>query len=215
MGTLKALGCTILELDADENHPDGVFVEDTALVLPELAIMTRPGAASRRGELPAVAAVLSEHRSLASIEQPGTLDGGDVLRIGKKIYVGSSERSNQEGTRQLTQIVAPYGYSVERIALNGCLHLKSACTFIGEDTLLANTTWVDPTLLDVEQVIAVPEAEPFAANALRIEDSLLIGEQFSLTTDLLQQAGFQVVPVKNTELAKAEGGLTCSSVIWT
>lgn len=212
--TLRELGCTILALEKDENHPDGVFVEDCAIVLPEVAIITRPGAASRRGERPPIRDLLSTHREVVTIEAPGTIDGGDVLRIGRHIYVGASGRSNAQGADQLAKLVAPHGYVVERVPMTDCLHLKSACTLIQDDTLLANPAWVDTGLLSIEHVIPVHEQEPFAANALRIGEAILMGTQFPKTIQRVEDHGFTVIPVANTELAKAEGGLTCCSVIW-
>lgn len=214
VGALKGLGCTILALESGPEMPDGVFVEDAALVLDELGIITRPGAGSRRTELDSVAAALGQHMELARIEPPGTLDGGDILRIGRRLFVGGSSRSNLAGREQLADIAGRLGYTMQTVDLVDCLHLKSACSVIDRDTILANQHWVDPTVFDVPEVIHVPEEEPFAANILAIEGRLLVSAEAPGTISLLESRGHEVVPVANSELAKAEGGLTCCSIIW-
>src|SRR5579872_485117 len=126
---LEELGARVLALPADPRFPDGVFVEDPALVLDEIAVMTRMGAASRRGESESIATALAEFRSLTWIHEPGTLEGGDVMRIGENLYVGASLRTNGEGIRQLTEAAAPFGYTVIAVPVHGCLHLKSASCY--------------------------------------------------------------------------------------
>ncbi|HKS23278.1 MAG TPA: arginine deiminase family protein [Thermoanaerobaculia bacterium] len=206
---LEAAGCTVRRLPPLDDMPDSVFVEDTAVVVDELAVMTRPGAESRRGETASVAAALRAHRRVVAIEEPGTLDGGDVLQLGKTIYVGVSARTNAEGARQLRELLEPYGYVVKAVDVTGCLHLKSAVTKVASDTVLVNPDWIDKTLF--QKVIEVDPAEPFAANALLVGDTLLCGAAYPRTNARLKNAK----TVDASELAKAEGGLTCCSILLT
>ncbi len=212
---LKEAGCRLIRLPAEPRMPDSVFVEDTTIVLDEMAVITRPGAESRRVETASVAQILQAYRQLVRIESPGTLDGGDVLRVGKKFFVGRSARSNDDGIDQLQKLVSPNGYSVVPVELQGCLHLKSAVTQVAEDTLLINREWADTTVFGAMQLIDVDESEPFAANALRIADSVIYPESFIKTRKRLEAEGIQVRTVDASELAKAEGGVTCCSLIFT
>ncbi|MGH8307275.1 MAG: dimethylarginine dimethylaminohydrolase family protein [Gammaproteobacteria bacterium] len=212
---LEELGCKHLRLPAESELPDSVFVEDTAIVLDELAVITRPGAESRRTETSSVAAVLKQYRRLVHIEPPGTLDGGDVLRIGKILYVGLSRRSNREGIGQLRNIVAISGYSVTVVELHDCLHLKSAVTQVADDTLLINRKWVDADVFGSMRLIEVAPSEPFGANTLRIGKTLVYPEAFPETRKHLEAHGIVVQTVDASELAKAEGGVTCCSLIFT
>ena len=206
---LAALGCTIEHVAAADEMPDSVFIEDTAVVVDEVAVITRPGAESRRGETVDVANVLKRYREVRFIEPPATLDGGDVLRIGKRVFVGVTPRSNSDGVKQLREALAPFGYSVEAVPVHDCLHLKSAVTQVGENTVLINRAWCDA--FDEYERIDVHPDEPFAANALRIGDAIVYPTQFPRTAERLRNVRF----VDAGELAKAEGGVTCCSVIFT
>jgi dimethylargininase len=182
-------------------------------VLEELAVITRPGAASRRGETASVAAALGEYRQLKCIEAPGTLDGGDVLRIGQRVYVGMSGRTNADGARQLAELLAPFGYELEGIEVRGCLHLKSAVTAVADDTVLVNPRWVDVSHFRGLKRIDVHPAEPFAANALLVDETLLCAAAAPRTRERLGALGFAVESADVSELAKAEAGVTCCSLI--
>jgi dimethylargininase len=210
---LQALGCTLEWLPPLPEHPDGVFVEDTAVVLPEIAVITRPGAASRRGETASVAAALAQHRPVARISEPGSLDGGDVLRVGRTLHVGASGRTNEAGIAQLAQRLRPYGYRVERMALAGCLHLKSAGSFIPPDVLLLNPAWLEAAVFVGLRVIAVDEREPHAANTLTVGGTTLVSAAYPRTCRRLEAAGVSTGTVDVSELHKAEGGLTCMSLL--
>jgi len=210
---LVALGCTIQRLPSEPDLPDSVFVEDTALVLPEIAIIARPGAASRRLEVTSVADALRPHRPLTFIESPGTLDGGDVLAIGSTIYVGESTRTNTEGIRQLADLVSGYGYAVRPVKVSACLHLKSAVTRVAEDVILLNTAWVDPSSFKGMHQIEVHPGEPFAANALRIGEHVIYSGNYDETRRRLEANGINVHLVEVDELQKAEGGVTCCSIL--
>jgi len=190
-----------------------VFVEDTAVVLDELAVIARPGAASRRAETRSVAEALGTLRPLAHIVEPGTLDGGDVLRVGRRLYVGVGGRTNREGVEQLRAIVRPHGYEVHAVEARGCLHLKTAVTCVADDLLLVNPAWVDPSSFDGVRTLAVDPAEPYAANALLVHGRVIHAAHFPATRRRLQDAGVRVVPVPAAELAKAEGGVTCGCLL--
>lgn len=210
---LASLGCEIRRIPADDRYPDAVFIEDTAIVLEELAVITRPGAESRRGELDAVEAVLGEYRTLVRIEAPATIDGGDVLQLDDVLYVGRTLRTSGEGIAQLRELIAPYGYRVVGVDVDGCLHLKSAVTRVGADALLINRRWVLPSIFDGWRIIGVDEGEPSAANALRIGDSVIYPQELTMTRRKLEAEGIEVIVVPAGELAKAEGGVTCCSLI--
>ena len=211
---LEALGIEVGRLAADPGLPDSVFVEDTCVVVDELAIITRPGAESRRPETAAVAEAVARDRALRHIEPPGTLDGGDVLRIGRTLFVGRSLRTNDEGIEQLRRILEPLDYQVHAVALHGCLHLKSAVTQVGPRTILVNPAWIDMDAFAGYEQIEVDPAEPFAANALLIGDRVIHPAGYSRTRARLESRGVGVVSVDVSELAKAEGGVTCCSVLF-
>lgn len=212
---LERLGCRIRVVPPAPGHPDAVFVEDAAVILDEVAVATRPGARSRRGEVAGVAVVASEYRPLRRIERPGTVDGGDVLRVGRTIFVGASERTNAEGFRQLRAILEPAGYELRRVDVDGCLHLKTAVTAVSGDTLLLNPDWVDGAALAGYDLVEVDPAEPFGANVLRIGAVLLMAAAHPRTRRRLEARGLRVETVDVSELAKAEGGVTCCSILLT
>lgn len=210
---LVDVGCTIQRLPSLPDLPDSVFVEDTAVVLPELAIIARPGAVSRRPEVTSVADALRPHRPLTFIESPGTLDGGDVLPIGSTIYVGESTRTNTDGIRQLAELTSGYGYVVRLVKLSGCLHLKSAVTRVADDVVLLNSAWVDSSSFRGLHQIEVHPGEPFAANALWIGDNVIYPATCDETRQRLEQQGINVHLVETDELHKAEGAVTCCSIL--
>jgi len=210
---LESLGVHVISLPALEEHPDAVFVEDPAIVLDEVAVITTMGAASRRGERPSLAAALAEFRPVIHMGDPAKLEGGDVMRVGRDLYVGLSVRTDQAGVDQLREILAPYGYRVTAMELRDCLHLKSACCCVGENTLLINRSWVDSAPLEQYRLIDIA-AEPWAANVLRVGDALVMADAFPKTAAKLRAEGFDVRTVDMSELMKAESGVTCSSLIF-
>jgi dimethylargininase len=210
---LTALGSSIEWLAPLPENPDAVFVEDTAVVLPEVAVITRPGVASRRSEVQSVAASLAGHRPLKRIVAPGSLEGGDVVRIGRNLYVGVSGRSNSAGIEQLRAALAPFGYRVASVAMRDCLHLKSAVTFIPPDIVLVNRAWVDPNVFDARTVIEVDDGEPFAANTLTVAGVTLMSAAFPRTEQRLRQAGLATRALDVSELQKAEAALSCMSLM--
>jgi dimethylargininase len=213
-GAIVHAGCLLTRLPAEPALPDSVFVEDTAVVLDELAVLLRPGAPSRRPEVDGIAGVLARHRRLARIEPPGTVDGGDVLAIGRTLFVGRSGRSNDAGREQMGRLLAPFGYRVIGVAVTGCLHLKSAVTRVGPRLILINPRWVDPAAFGSIDRIEVDPREPFGANALLIGGAILYPAAYPRTRALLESRRLTVRPVDLSELAKAEGGVTCSSLVF-
>lgn len=211
---LESLGCEVRRLSEEPDLPDSVFVEDAAVVFDEVAIITRPGASSRRPETASVASALTPYRPLRVIEAPGTLDGGDVLRVGRAVFVGRSARTNADGVRQLRDLLAPFGYTTACADVRGCLHLKSAATAVDDDLLLVNPAWVDARTFGGVSRLDVDPDEPSAANVVRVGDSLLCVASAPRTRERLTTRGFDVRTVDVSELAKAEGGLTCCSLLF-
>lgn len=211
---LAQLGAQVISLPADPRFPDSVFVEDPALVLDEIGIITRLGAETRRGEGDGIAEQLARFRPLLFLEEPATLEGGDVMRAGRTLYVGLSRRTNMQGIQQLSDIVTRFGYTVVPVPVLGCLHLKSACCYLGNDTIIVNRSWVDASLFPGFRLIDVPPAEPRSANILRVRDTLVAPAAFPRTRELLERSGFPVKTVDASELAKAEGGVTCTCILF-
>jgi dimethylargininase len=211
---LCELGVQVLSLPAEPDLPDSVFVEDAALVLDEIAILTRPGADSRKPEVESIARALHPYRQMVSIQPPGSLDGGDIMQAGKMIYVGISTRSNKAAIQQMQVHLKYFGYKVRGVKVTGCLHLKSAVTQAAEDCLLINPAWVDPVQFDAFRLIEIDPGEAYAANALRIGDTVLYQPGFPHTGRKLEAAGLQLKWVDASELGKAEGALTCCSLVF-
>ncbi len=211
---LERLGVRVMRLPAEPALPDSVFVEDIAIVLDELAVITRPGAISRRAETESIADTLSVFSPLKVIQPPATIEGGDVMLIGRTLYAGLSARTNREGLLQLREIVEPYGYRVEIIEMAGCLHLKTGCVYLGNQTILANRNWINVQPLAGFDLIDVPEDEACAANTLTIGDTVLTPSGFPKTRALIEARGFDTLMIDISELQKAEAGLTCLSLIF-
>ena len=213
LDVLRSLDVRVVELPRLPGYPDAVFVEDTALVLPEVAILLRPGAESRWGEVPSVASALADYRQCLTMNAPATLDGGDVIIFGSRVLVGESTRSNHLGIRALAELLAPFAYSVESVPVVGVLHLKSAATVVDEETLIASAASVDLSLLDAK-VLDVPDDEPQGANVVRIGPTLLADASAPATISMLEGLGHTVAPVRVDEFAKAEGAISCKGVIF-
>ena len=214
---LADAGYEVVRLAALPNHPDGVFVEDTAMLLDGHAVILRPGVASRAGETESTAAGLAAHFEVHRLDC-GFLDGGDVLRIGRTLYVGRSTRTDGEGLGSLREVVAPLGYQVIEAELRGCLHLKSGATVAGPDAhgvpvLLYSERAVDPRQFAGVEAVAVADGEEAAANCLRLGSRLILPAGSPRTAGLLRDRGFTVVEVDVSELQKAEAGVTCMSLI--
>ncbi len=212
---LRDLGADVISLPPEPDLPDSMFVEDPAVVVPEVAIITRMGAESRRREAESLAAELARHRPLRYLREPATLEGGDVLRIGRTLFVGRSRRTNDQGIEQLAAELRPFGYSVLTVPVDRCLHLKSACSYLGDQTVLANPEWVNVGIFESRnlRIVAVPKEEPRAANVLAIHGTVVIPAAFLDTAAFLARLGFNVRTLDISELMKAEAGLTCSSIL--
>src|SRR5437868_11954278 len=211
---LAELGVRVVSLPAEPELPDAVFVEDPAVVVDEVAIISIMGAPSRRPEARSLADALSRYRPIKVLREPATLDGGDVLRIGRLVFVGLSERTNREAFSQLRGVLRAFDYEVQSVDVRDCLHLKSACSYIGNDTILINRSWIDAERLRGFELLDVPDEEPAAANALLIKDIVIIPASFPKTRVLLEQRGFRVRTIDLSELQKAEAGVTCGSLIF-
>lgn len=210
---LEELGCRVERVPPADHLPDSVFVEDTAVVVDEVAIMARPGAGSRRPEVDAVERVLASHRPVRRIEAPGTLDGGDVLTLGRRVWVGTSERTNPVGAEQLRSILGPLDYEVTRVPVDRCLHLKSAVTALSDDAVVLNPEWVDPARFPGCDVVVTDPAESHSANVVRVGEVVVMPAGYPRTRDRIESAGIPVVAVAVSELLKAEGGVTCCSIL--
>jgi dimethylargininase len=210
---LVQLGCTIRRVPPAPDMPDAVFVQDAALVFDEVAIITRPGAESRRAETASVAATLAPLRPLRSIEPPATLDGGDVVSLGRSVFVGQTARTNEEGASQLADLLRPLGYFVRSVTPTGCLHLQTAVTPVANRVLLVNPDWIDSMVFGDLDVIEVDPAESFGANALRVGETIVYPAAFQRTRARMVDRGLKVVTVDLSELAKAEAGVTCCCIL--
>lgn len=210
---LRQLGVEVEILPPEEAFPDSVFIEDNAVILDELAVVTSMGAPSRQGEPALLLPVLARYRRFVTIAPPATVEGGDVLRMGKTLYVGVSTRTNREGVEALRAIVEPLGYQVTPVGIRACLHLKTACTSLDDETVLVNPAWIDSDALGAFRLLHVPAEEPFGANVLRLPGGVLVQTASPLTRDVIESRGFATTCVDLGEFAKADAGLTCLSLL--
>ena len=213
--TLADCGARVQVLAADDALPDCAFVEDMALVLPELNVLCRPGAPSRRGELAAVSSALPDDRPTARVEGPATLDGGDVLVVGRRLFVGKTRRTNAQGIAALRILLEPHGYEISAVPVSGALHFKSACTALDSNTLLINRAWVDASRFEGFNLIDVADDEPFAANALTLGERVLAQAACPATAEAIEARGFRTIALDISEFSKAEAALTCMSLLYS
>ena len=211
---LTALGVQVISLAVEPDLPDAVFVEDPAVVVDEIAIISIMGTPSRRPEARSLARALSGYRPIRQLTGPATLEGGDIIRVGRSIFVGLSQRTNREGYCQLHDILGDYRYQVQSIDVGACLHLKSACSYIGNNSILINRSLVNPEPFRGFELIDVADEEPAGANALLVKDVVIMPASFPKTRALLEQRGFCVQTIDLSELQKAEAGVTCTSLIF-
>jgi len=210
--TLCRLGLEVEVLPATPGFPDSYFVEDAAVVLPEVAVITRPGAASRRGETAAIEPALAKHRPLFRIEAPGTLDGGDVLFAGGRFFIGLSERTNEDGARQLGRIVEARGYSWTTVPVGGGLHLKSSVNTLGDLNLVFSAGFSAGNLFREYDRIVLDPGDDYAANTLWLNGTLLMPKGFPRAREKYAKLRLPVVEVDTSEMRKMDGGLTCLSL---
>jgi dimethylargininase len=211
---LRSLGIDVIEIPADHRCPDCCFIEDTSLILDEVAIITRPGSSARRREVKGVAPIVEKYRSTIRIQPPATLEGGDVLRVGRDLFVGLTTRTNRRGIEALRACVAHYGYRVFGVPVPGALHLKSVCTAVGDRVVIADSSRVDTAAFSYYTIIQVPPEEWMAANVLPINSKICMHSGFPRTIDLLHTLGLDICTVDISEFLKAEAGLTCMSLLF-
>jgi dimethylargininase len=211
---LAEMGVQVVSVPAESDLPDAVFVEDTAAIVDEVAVIARMKVIRRRPEISRLIPIFSHYRPLKYLSLPAVLEGGDIIRVGRTLYVGISMRTNLDGAVQLEEILRSYDYQVRPVKVRGCLHLTTGCSYIGRDTILANETWVDTSQFEGFEVInTCSVSEPWAANTMLIDETVILSESFPRTRDCLESRGFKVKTVKISELEKAEGGLSCLSKI--
>lgn len=211
---LSALGVQVVTLASEPHLPDAVFVEDPAVILDEVAIISIMGAPSRQAEVQDLAVSLSRYRPIKQLVGPATLEGGDVMHFGRSAFVGLSQRTNREGYNQLRAILGAYDYQVQPVDVGGCLHLKSACSYLGNNSILINRSLVDPEQFHGFELIDVADEEPGGGNALLVGDVVIMPASFPKTCALLERRGFSVRTIDLSELQKAEAGVTCTSLIF-
>jgi dimethylargininase len=211
---LRDCGAEVIALDVNPGLPDCAFIEDTAVVLDEVAVLGSMGEAARRAEPAGVEPELRKYREVRRVEAPATLEGGDVLRVGRTLLVGLSRRTNAAGVGALAAVAVRHGYTVTAVPVRGCLHLKTACTALDERRLLVSPAWLEAGALRDFKLVRVPKEEPWAANVLRVGGSVCVPAGHPRTADMLRGLGLDVRPIDLSEFAKAEGGVTCLSLLF-
>jgi dimethylargininase len=209
---LSECGAQVIKLEDNLSLPDSVFVEDPVIVFDEVAVLTSMGVESRRKELPVLQKFFAQHRHIERISLPAQIEGGDVLKIGRKIFVGNSQRTNEKGITALRNIIEPLGYTVIPVKVTGCLHLKTGCTALDDSTILLNPDWVESRQFSGYNLIKTLPEEPFGANVLPIKDTICMNAAFPQTIEMVKSLGYTVAETDITEFVKAEAGLTCMSV---
>jgi dimethylargininase len=211
---LSGCGAEVIVLDVNRTMPDCVFVEDTAIVLDEVAVMMSPGAESRRAEPAGIEPTLRQFREVTRVKRPATIDGGDVVIANKTVYVGASPRTNADGIRALRELLTAFGYSATAVPVQQCLHLKSACSALPDGRFLVNANWIDVSPLPASMCVAVPDDEQWAGDVLVVGEQIILADVFPRTQRLLDDLGFETMAVSVSEFAKVEGGVTCLSLVF-
>ena len=210
--TLKSIGLEVIIVDEQQDYPDAHFVEDTAVVAPNVAVIARPGAPARQREEDSIAPVLERYRRTARIDAPGTLDGGDVLMVGSHFFIGLSERTNKCGAEQLGKYLEEYGNTWQTISVGAGLHLKSGINYLGHNTLIATQDFANQEALKGYDKIIVDAHEAYAANTLWVNNHLLTPKGFPKTRGKLEAMGINIIELNMSEVRKMDGGLTCLSI---
>lgn len=211
---LRAAGARVTELPPLDDLPDATFVEDAAIVLDECAVLSPMGAASRKPESETIAAALAPHRRIEWLTAPATLDGGDVLRLGRSIFVGQTPRTNAAAVTQLRALTVPLGYTVTAVPVSRCLHLKSACARLDDATVLVNPAWIEPSVFGDRRIVPVATDEPWGANVVRVGGTVIVPASAPGTRKVAERLGFVTAAVDVSELQKAEAGVTCLSLVF-
>ena len=209
---LKGCGLELIVLKADERYPDGCFVEDTAIVTDEVAVITRPGAPSRRGEETEISMILSEFRKIETINHPGNLDGGDVLRVEDHFFTGISGRTNMNGARQLSEILSKYGYTASETEVGEGLHLKSGIAYLGKGNFISAEGF--SKIAGSSGIIILDQEESYSANCLPVNDFLLIPRGFPKSKKKIAELGYNIIELDMSEFRRMDGGLTCLSLLF-
>jgi dimethylargininase len=209
---LTRCGLELIVLEADERYPDGGFVEDTAIVTGEVAVITKPGAASRMGEEAEISETLSEFRKIETIKLPGTLDGGDVLRVENHFFIGISGRTNRDGAMQLSAILSKYGYTTSEIEAGSGLHLKSGIAYLGKGNFISAEGF--SKIAGSSGIIISDQVESYSANCLPVNDYLLIPKGFPKSKKKIVELGYIIIELDMSEFRKMDGGLTCLSLLF-
>lgn len=212
--TLEQLGLQLIRIDADDALPDCCFTEDIAIIFGDVAIITSPGTVSRVAETVEMEKVLTPLKNIHHLSSPATIDGGDVLKIDQKIFIGISSRTNEEAIKQVAAIINPKGYEVIGVKIWDTLHLKSVCTYVGKGCILLEEGHFDEKIFSQYDIIIVPEEEAYAANCLVVNGKVLLPKGFPKTKPLIEAKGFSVIEMEMSEIEKADGALTCLSIIF-
>jgi dimethylargininase len=211
---LRQAGLDVIEIPGDDSLSDCCFVEDCAVVAGGAALITIPGAPSRQGEPAAIGSALAPFVRTVAMQPPATLDGGDCLRIARRIYIGQSARTNSEGIEQARRLFEPLHHEVIPVALAGALHLKCVCSYLGGRKMLLAEDTLDPSIFAGVEIIPVPRDEAYAANCVSVHGQVLMAQGYERTRNAVQAAGFKVVLLDNSEFKKADGALTCLSILF-
>ena len=202
-------------LEADERYPDSCFVEDPALITGKCAIITNPGAASRNGEKNEIISAIRkffDDDHIEYIQDPGTLEGGDVMMVGDHFYVGRSARTNEEGIRQLTEILAKYGLTCSEVTLEKVLHLKTGVNYLENNNMLVSGEFVTKPDFEMYYRVEIPEEEAYAANCIWVNDTVIVPEGYPAVLKAVQDMGYRTLTVDTSEFRKLDGGLSCLSL---
>jgi len=210
---LRTCGLEVIELNSDERFPDSTFVEDTAIVNKEFAIITNPGAISRQGEVVEINIVLEKfYNNIESIKSPGTVDGGDIMKVENQFFIGISKRTNIEGANQLKIILENYGYPCYTIPLIRVLHLKTGVAYIGDNNLIAAGEFIDKPIFKGFNIIKVEKDESYAANSIRVNSFIILPKGFKKLKNSLLDLDYKIFEIEMSEFRKMDGGLSCLSL---
>jgi len=210
---LKSCGLQVNVLEPCEEYPDSTFVEDVALITPKCAIITRPGAQSRRGEVEQIESVLkSEFNNLERIKAPGTIEAGDIMMVGNHYYIGLSERTNTQGAEQIIPILNKYGYTGSTVDLNDVFHLKTGLSYLENNILVVCGEFKNDPVFSSYEHIEIPDKESYAANCIWVNDFVIVPLGYPLSKDKISNLGYKVIEVDVSEFKKLDGGLSCLSL---